>query len=136
MRDHAHLRPQLAIFVEINTPRIAASFGEDFKFLAARMITPNTGIHPLPLAGWSARPADVTRAKHTMTTVKPAIQILFYFRRNFVGAQLDGGHVGARVRQRVVGRPALPDGGRGLSRAQVVRQRFHDCEHCLFAHFA
>src|SRR6185369_12559383 len=48
MRDHAHFREKLAVFIEIDPPRIAAPFGEHFKNAARGMITPDTRIHPLP----------------------------------------------------------------------------------------
>src|SRR2546426_689012 len=49
VRNDAHLRPKLSVFVEVDPPRIAAPFGEDFENVARRMITPNARIHPLPL---------------------------------------------------------------------------------------
>src|ERR1041384_5981690 len=74
MRDHAHLSPKLAVFIEINSPGIAAAFGENFEGVPSRMITPDAGVHPLTLAWCRAGTADMARTKNAMTTVKPAIR--------------------------------------------------------------
>src|SRR5436190_8320121 len=73
MRDDAHLREELAVLVEVDAPGIATAFGEHFKDVPCGMITPHAGIHPLPLAVGRARLADVRRAEHAVTSIKPAV---------------------------------------------------------------
>src|SRR6266851_1808854 len=63
VRDDAHLLPALAIFVEVNAPRIAAALGEDLEEMPRRVITPHPAVHPLPLALGCARFADARRAE-------------------------------------------------------------------------
>src|SRR6266536_3989955 len=58
VRDDAHLGKELAVLVEINTPRITSALGEDLEDMACGMITPDTRIHPLPLVLGRARLAD------------------------------------------------------------------------------
>src|SRR5262249_14324407 len=56
VRDHAHLGEELAVFVEVNTPGIAAAFREHFEHVFRGMITPHTCVHPLPLTFGRAGP--------------------------------------------------------------------------------
>src|SRR3954463_13451489 len=59
VRNDAHLRPELPMFIEIDSPRIAATFGENLEHVARRMITPDAGVHPLTLIFGCSRFADV-----------------------------------------------------------------------------
>src|SRR5438093_258148 len=45
VRDDAHLGPKLAVFIEIDAPRIATAFGEHFEHVALGMITPHPGVN-------------------------------------------------------------------------------------------
>ena len=74
MRNDAGFFKQLAVFVEIKTPRIARAFGENFKNLFRGMITPDAGIDPLTFAFGRAGFADERRTKNAVTTVKPAVR--------------------------------------------------------------
>ena len=74
VRDHAHLREELSVLVEVDAPRIAAAFGEDLEDVARRMVTPHARIHPLTLLGGRAGPAHVRRTKHPVTAVEPAVR--------------------------------------------------------------
>src|SRR5712671_5424241 len=46
VRNHAHLRPKLSRFVEVNPPRIAAPFGENIENVPRGMVPPDSRIHP------------------------------------------------------------------------------------------
>src|SRR2546422_2036822 len=59
VRNHAHLGEELAVFVEVNAPWIAAAFGEDLEDVLGGMIPPDSRVHPLALAFGRARLADV-----------------------------------------------------------------------------
>ena len=74
MRNDAHLGKELAMFVEVNAPRIAAPFSEDLEEALSRMIAPHPGIHPLAFTLRRAGFADVRRTEHTVATVQPAIR--------------------------------------------------------------
>src|SRR5439155_361616 len=74
MRDHAHLGEELAVFVEVNAPGIAAAFSEHFENSPGRMITPDAGVHQLALSLGHARSADMRRAEHAVATVEPAVR--------------------------------------------------------------
>src|SRR5258705_7279134 len=74
MRHHARLDETLPVLVEIDPPRIARAFGKHFEDMLSGMIPPNSGVYPLAFFLGRARSADKRRAKHTMTTVKPAIR--------------------------------------------------------------
>ena len=74
VRDDAHLSPKLSIFVEIDSPRIAAAFGKHFKTVASGMITPDAGIHPLPSRFGRARFAHIARTKNAVAAIKPAVR--------------------------------------------------------------
>ena len=59
MRYDAHLGEELAVFVEVNAPGIAAALGEHFEHVPGGVIAPDARIHPLALAFRRAWSADV-----------------------------------------------------------------------------
>src|SRR6266850_5899999 len=62
------------MFIEIDTPRIARAFGENFELVLNRMITPHAGIDARAFAIRSAEFTDVRVREHTVATIKPAIR--------------------------------------------------------------
>src|SRR6266699_257302 len=74
VRDDAHLGEELAVFVEVDAPGIAAALREHFEQMPRGVITPNPGVHPLPLAFRRAGLADVRGTEHAVTTVQPAVR--------------------------------------------------------------
>ena len=74
MRNHAGLNETLAVFVEVDAPRIARAFGEHLEDMFGGMITPHTGVHALSLFLWCAGFANKRRTENTVTTIKPAVR--------------------------------------------------------------
>src|SRR5205823_6941976 len=73
MRDHARLDETLAVFIEVNAPRIARAFCKHFENMLGGMIPPHAGVHALAFFLRRAGFADERRAKHAVATVEPAI---------------------------------------------------------------
>src|SRR5712671_1788372 len=74
MWNHARLDETLAMFVEIDAPRIACTFGKQLKNAPSRMETPNAGGYGGALARRRSWFANVRMREHTVTTVKPAVR--------------------------------------------------------------
>src|SRR5207247_9568773 len=72
MRDHAGLDEALAVFIEVNAPRIARAFRKHFKGAFGGMIPPHAGVHALPLFLGCAGFAHKRWTENTVTTVEPA----------------------------------------------------------------
>src|SRR5687767_4205771 len=64
MRNDAGFNMGLTIFVEVDAPGIAGAFGENFKDLAGRMITENSGVDAGAVLVRGARLADVRVCEH------------------------------------------------------------------------
>src|SRR2546430_17735340 len=73
MRNHARLDETLAVFIEVNAPRIARTFCKHFENMLGGMIPPHAGVHALAFFLRRAGFADERRAKHAVTTIEPAI---------------------------------------------------------------
>src|SRR5438128_2304927 len=74
VRYDTHLGEELAGFVEVNAPGIAAALGENFEHMPDGVITPDASVHPLPLGLGRVRATDVGRAEHPVATVEPAVR--------------------------------------------------------------
>ena len=73
MGNDAHLRPQVAVLIEVDAPRIAAALGEDLEAVRHRMVAPHAGVHPLAIRLGRSRFADMRWAEHAVAAVEPAI---------------------------------------------------------------
>ena len=62
VRNHAGRAKRLAVVVEIDAPRIARAFGEDFELVPRRMIPPDGRVERDAIGIRRARLADVANA--------------------------------------------------------------------------
>src|SRR5882672_6403074 len=74
MRDDTGFDDALAVFVEVDAPRIAGAFGEQFERVLGWMITPDTGVQAGAFAVWRAGFADVGVSENALATVQPAVR--------------------------------------------------------------
>src|SRR5262249_5669005 len=74
VRHHARLDERLAVGVEVQTPRIARAFREDFKDVPGRMIAPDAGIDRCAVLVRRAGLADTRMSKNTVAAVQPTVR--------------------------------------------------------------
>ena len=73
MLDHADGREGVAVVVEVEPPRVAGAFREDFEHVCRRVKPPDPGVEALTLGGGCARPAYVGVREHAVRAIEPSV---------------------------------------------------------------
>src|SRR5438552_11319971 len=73
MRNHAGFDDTLAMFIEINSPRVARALGKKLEAVPRGMITPDAGSDRCALAIRRSRFADLRMREHSVAAVEPAV---------------------------------------------------------------
>ena len=73
MLDHADGREGVAVVVEVEPPRVAGAFREDFEHVLRRVKTPDPGVEALTLRGGCARFAHVGMCEHAVRAIEPSV---------------------------------------------------------------
>ena len=73
VRNHAGRAKCLAVVVEIDAPRIAGSFGENFELVPRGMVSPDGRVERNAVAVGRARLAHARVREHAVATVEPAV---------------------------------------------------------------
>ena len=73
MLDHADGREGVAVVVEVEPPRVAGAFREDFEHVFRRVKTPDPGVEALTLRVGCARFPHVGMCEHAVRAIEPSV---------------------------------------------------------------
>ena len=74
VRDDAGLNEGVAVFVEVEAPRVARALGEDLEAFLHRLVAPHAGVDELPLRVRRTGDLDVRVREHAVAAVEPAVR--------------------------------------------------------------